>query len=261
MDLIDNQVEAGWLAITYFWPNQDYIEQGTIHIPEVILDTTAPNTPNNAPELLPSYQNLSSPLPPEAEPLEASAQNTAPSETSQDTCVEEEEEPLTEEEVQQEVNLEIQRAQDSINADQITFNGLTYRDLWKINITHHHNNPHLYNVEPETAGSSSLQQFPMDVSQEEEEQEEEVIERTESPLPIQVKRPMEVISFPSPMQIEQGEIISSLQLQENLPMSELREVTWTPNSTTIPTQEEWNRWIKHQIWIAFQEPGDLTPLD
>ena len=58
-DLINNQIEVGQLPIIYFWPNQDFIEQGIIHVPaEVILETTAPNTPNNAPEQLPSYQNL-----------------------------------------------------------------------------------------------------------------------------------------------------------------------------------------------------------
>ena len=74
LDLTSNQVEAGQLAIVYFWPNQDFIEQGIIHIqPEVILEPMAPNTPNNNPALPPSYHDLSPPLPPEEVPLEASA--------------------------------------------------------------------------------------------------------------------------------------------------------------------------------------------
>ena len=45
LDLINNQVKAGQLAIVYFWPNQDFMEQGTTHIPtEVILDRSEEHT-------------------------------------------------------------------------------------------------------------------------------------------------------------------------------------------------------------------------
>ena len=83
-------MEAGQLAIIYFWPNQDHLEQGIIHLHvEIILDTTTPNTPDNMLEQPPSYQNLSPPPPPEVEPLEASARNTAPSKSSVETYIKE----------------------------------------------------------------------------------------------------------------------------------------------------------------------------
>ena len=124
-DLANNQVEAVQLAIIYFWPNQDYLEQGIIHVPaEVILDTTAPNTPDNVLELLLSYQNLPPPPPQEVKPLEALARNTTPSESSDKTYVKDTSQ--TSSDIQWEVNSAIKRAKNLINTDQITFNSLMY---------------------------------------------------------------------------------------------------------------------------------------
>ena len=38
-DLADNQVEAGQLAIVYFWPNTDFQAQGIIHVPVGVIHT------------------------------------------------------------------------------------------------------------------------------------------------------------------------------------------------------------------------------
>ena len=96
---------------------------------EVILDTTAPNTPNNDPGNLPEYQNLSPPPPCEVEPLEALARKTAPSESLDETYVKE---------VSQ-TSSDIQRVQNLINLYQHAFNGLTYLDLQQIDSIHHPN--------------------------------------------------------------------------------------------------------------------------
>ena len=159
------------------------------------------------PELPPSHHNLSPPPPPEAEPLETSAQNTTLSESSNETYIEEVSE--TSLDIQREVDLGIQRVQNSIDEDQITFNSLTYRELQQADLVHHCNNPHLYNIEPETAGLSTLQVFPVDISQKEE------IERTESPLPVHIERSTEEILVASLTQPEREGISSWQYLPEN----------------------------------------------
>ena len=138
---------------------------------EVILETTAPNTPNNKPGNTPEYCNLSSPPPREVEPLEALARNTTQFESSDETDIEVVSQ--TSSDIQREINIMIQRVQNSINLDQPTFDGFTYRDLCNINIIHHCTYPHLYQMEPTDIGPSSSQHFPMDVSQGEEEEVEE----------------------------------------------------------------------------------------
>ena len=133
------------------------------------------------------YCNLSSPAPREVEPLEALARNTTQSESSDETDIEVVSQ--TSSDIQREINIMIQRVQNSINLDQPTFDGFTYRDLCNINIIHHYTYPHLYQMEPTEIGPSSSQHFPMDVSQGEEEEVEEweeeeeiIILRTEYPL-------------------------------------------------------------------------------
>ena len=162
----------GWLAIIYFWPNTEYQEQGIIHVPtEVILDTTAPNTPNNEPNNPPDYHNILPPPPCEVEPLEASARNTTPSKSSDKSYIEEASQSSSD--IQREITQIIQRVQNSINLDQPAFNGLTHWDLQQINLIHYRNNPHLYQYKSALADSLSSQQFPMDVSQDEDEAVEE----------------------------------------------------------------------------------------
>lgn len=70
LDLVDNSVEAGQLVIVYFWPNSEFqdLEESVFASPEVILDTTAPNTLDNGPDdSPPDYPHLS-PLPPHLTP-------------------------------------------------------------------------------------------------------------------------------------------------------------------------------------------------
>ena len=115
LDLAESRVEAGQLVIIYFWPNLEHREQqGIIHIPvEVILDTTAPNTPENKQDSPPTYCNIPPPPPRLGGYHEASARNTAPSESSDETEVSGASQNSSE--IQREINLTIQRAQDSIN--------------------------------------------------------------------------------------------------------------------------------------------------
>ena len=75
--------------------------------------------------------------------------------------------------IQREIDLAIYRAQHLINLDQQAFEGFTYRDLQQIDLAHHHHNHHLYTLEAGLAASSSLHQFPADVSPAEEEEVEE----------------------------------------------------------------------------------------
>ena len=84
---------------------------------------------------------------------------------------------------------------------------------------------------------------------------EEEIERTESPLPIQVERPMRR----SPTQQEQDSTSLLLQSLENLQESGLRERMWMPMNHTILMEEEWNQLIRYRIQEEFQE--NLTPLE
>lgn len=85
LNLLNNLIATGRLIIVYYWPNIEEKSQGIIHIlPKVILDTTAPNTPQNKTKM-PLQYNQVSPPPPQLEAFEASARNTAPSETSEDT--------------------------------------------------------------------------------------------------------------------------------------------------------------------------------
>ena len=80
-DLAKNRVEAGRPVVIYFWPNLEHREpQGIINIPaEVILDTTAPNTPKTEQDSPPDYRTVSPPPPHIGRYHEASAQNSAPS--------------------------------------------------------------------------------------------------------------------------------------------------------------------------------------
>ena len=83
---MNNLLETGKLVIDWYWPNQ---EQGIIHTPtEVILDTTAPNTPQNESEVPPQYAQVSPP-PLQLEALDTSTRNIAPSETLEETLIKE----------------------------------------------------------------------------------------------------------------------------------------------------------------------------
>ena len=254
-DLAKNRVETRQLVIIYFWPNLEHREQqGIVHIPvEVILDTTAPNTntpkPKTKQDSPPDYQTVSPPPPPRLGRYhEASARNSTPSKTSEDTEVPRE--LQTDEHIQWEIDRAIYRVQHSIDQDQ---QGFTYWDLWQIDLAHHRYNPHLYTLKVGLTASSSLHQFPADVSlaekEEVEEQEQETHLRTESPLPIQVEWRDQM------MLNKQGEMLSSQQPSGNLADSGTREVLWTPNSNNIPTREEWNQWIEHHLQETFQEPS------
>ena len=124
---------------------------------------------------------------------------------------------------------------------------------------HHCHNPHLYTLEAGLAASPSTEQFPVDVSQAEdeevEEQEEETPLRTESTLPIQVKRQDKT------MQNEQGETPSTLPLSGSLANLGMREVLWMPSHNTIPTREEWDQWIEWRLQETFQEALILDHLN
>ena len=89
MDLVNNPIEAGRLVIVYFWPNTEYQIQGVIHMPAEVLLTTAPNTPDNEPGNPLEYCNLSPPPPRDVKPPEALARKTVPSESSDETYIEE----------------------------------------------------------------------------------------------------------------------------------------------------------------------------
>ena len=152
--------------------------------------------------------------------------------------------------IQQEVDLAIIRAQHLINLDQQAFEGFTYWDLAQIDLTHHHRNPQLYTLEAGLAALSSLHQFPVDISEAEEEEEVEE-QGEESPLPIQVEQRDQTT------QIKQGEMPSSQQPSGNLADLGTREVLWMPSHNTIPMREKWDQWIKLWLQEMFQEP--LTP--
>ena len=104
-DLIENRVEAGQLVIIYFWPNLEHREQqGIIHIPvEGILGTTASNTPKQDQDSPTDYCTISPPPPHLGRYHIASARNSTPSESSDETEVSGVSQ--TESQVQQEVDL------------------------------------------------------------------------------------------------------------------------------------------------------------
>ena len=80
---------------------------------EVILETTASNTPENIQDLPPEYCNISPPPPHLGSYHEASARNTTPSESSDETEVSGASQNSLE--IQWEVDTAIQRAQNSID--------------------------------------------------------------------------------------------------------------------------------------------------
>ena len=148
--------------------------------------------------------------------------------------------------IPQEVDLAIFRAQHLINLDQQAFEGFTYWDLGQIDLAHRRHNPQLYTLEAGLAALSSLHQFPVDISQAEEE---------ESPLPIQVEQRDQTT------QIKQGEMPSSQQPSGNLANLGTREVLWMPSHNTIPMREKWDQWIKLWLQETFQEPSTPDHLD
>lgn len=90
------------------WANLEFLElQGSIFVPpEVILDTTVPNTPDNEPgDLPPDYSHISPPPP---------CLTPEPSEDSERTFIEENA-SRTSSEVQEDVNEIIRRVQRGIN--------------------------------------------------------------------------------------------------------------------------------------------------
>ena len=88
--------------------------------PKSPMATSAPKEPENPPK----YHHLSPPPPCNIEPLEASAQNTTLSESSDETYIEEASQ--TSSNAQREIDQTIQRVQNSIDLDQPAFDGLTY---------------------------------------------------------------------------------------------------------------------------------------
>lgn len=125
-DLENNQLEAGHFILVWFWPNENFEESQDFFPQQSILDTTAPNTPENKPGDLSEYHCISPP------PLHLTPE---PTDEESDRTYVEEEASRTSSAVQEETNQLLQRIQQGIDLDQWVFGNLIYHWLHQINET------------------------------------------------------------------------------------------------------------------------------
>ena len=87
LSLLNDLLEAGRLVLVWFWPNTEENLQGVIHLPTgSTLETAAPNTPTYKLQIPLAYNHISPP-PPQLKALEASAQTSTLSPSSNETVV------------------------------------------------------------------------------------------------------------------------------------------------------------------------------